>query len=948
MKINIILTLNVETNPLGVLIIMNLKKPAALLVVFLLFINIAFAIDAEKIYEETLDNGLHVITYEMNTAPMIYSRLTYNVGAKYENHGQTGISHIVEHMMFKGTKRFNKGKISKLISANGGVFNAFTSNDITVYYEFLPKNKIDLAFDIESERMHKCTFDPEEFTSEINVIKEERKMRTENSYQGQKREEMNSIIYKSHPYANPVIGWMHDIDRITREQAYDYYQKYYTPNNATLVLCGDFETQEIMKKVKSYFGKIPKGPEVEDIDFLRVESFGKKTLEFRHTEILSESINMHFNVPNRAHEDAPALYVASRIFAGRSSTSRLNKRLVNKDQLCKSTGGGFGFSKDSRTFSIAANLRPEATIEEVENIIWQEIDSLKNYGVEDYDLQKIKNGIQFNEITGDQYISKVGDKIGTYENYFGWEFVNSWPGKIDKVTTQDIMAIMNKYMVEKNLFVCYSYPDTTESKMEKKAKVEAEEEDVVETEGNVEVKKGFFAKIASMFKHNVPVEELYAVNPEDVNVPKPIAPLVKQFKLNNGTPVYCIENHDFPTVYMMGMIKTGRLEEDTERPGFSNYVSSMLSRGTAEKTYEEMLEERSFVPYSAQVKQSWHNISFIGFSLKKDTEQMMNSVFEIMTKPEFPEEEIEKIRPRLITSAEEYAKKKDMKAFFEMFHGILTGHHYAIPHAGDPETFKSATREEMIDFHNKYFSPERMEIVIVGDFDEAWIKEKLNKDFGNWKKESGDKGLGFKEIQVVTERQIFVTPIPEAKQCRVDIGFNPVQGGIKTGNPDIPALKILENILCGSTLTSRMGVELRDNRGLCYGIRSNMWIRPKAGYWNIRTNTDADNVKEMVSGMLEQIEMVQKDGVTQEEFDKAKFRAVSLLALRVRTPDDIGGLIYNSIKNGQPLDDFDHSADRIMAVTIEDIKRVANKYLDIDNYIMSVSGNIEEDFFENF
>src|SRR6056297_3130422 len=191
------------------------------------------ALDESKVQEFELDNGLKVITYEMQTAPMIYSRLTYNVGAKYEPYGQTGISHIVEHMMFKGTERFNKGKISKLISANGGVFNAFTSSDITVYYEFLPKNKIDLAFDIESERMYKCKFDPVEFESEIDVIKEERKMRTENTPRGMKREEMNTIIYKSHPYKNPVIGWMHDIDRITREQAYAYYKKYYTPNNAT-------------------------------------------------------------------------------------------------------------------------------------------------------------------------------------------------------------------------------------------------------------------------------------------------------------------------------------------------------------------------------------------------------------------------------------------------------------------------------------------------------------------------------------------------------------------------------------------------------------------------------------------------------------------------------------------------------------------------------------------
>lgn len=925
---------------------MNLKFIFKMPFFWALFIVNLFAINEEKIYEETLDNGLHVIAYEMHSAPMIYSRLTYNIGAKYENHGQTGISHIVEHMMFKGTDRFNKGKISKLISSNGGVFNAFTSDDITVYYEFLPKNKIDLAFDIESERMHKCKFDPNEFISEKKVIKEERKMRTENNANGQKREEMNTIIYKSHPYGIPVIGWMHDIDRITRDEAYAYYKKYYTPNNATLVLCGDFETAEIMKKVKKYFGKIPRGPKLKEFEFLRVESFGKKTLEYKHSDIVSESINMQFNVPNRKHEDGAALSVAARVLASRSATSRLNKRLVRKEELCTSTGGGYGLSKDARTFSIVANLRPQATFEEIEQIIWDEIDSLKYYPVEDYDLQKIKNKIQFNELTGDQYISKVGDKLGLYENYFGWEFINQWTNSIQKVSKEDIMAVMQKYFVEKNMFVCYSMPDTSsDAKLAQNNEVDSIEKTETTTE---EGKKGFIAKIASMFKHNVPVEELYKVNLEDVNSPKPIAPLVKKFQLDNGTPVYYLVNHDFPTVYVMGLINTGRIEEDEKKPGYSNFVGSVLNRGAANRSYDEMLEERSFVPYYAGVSQSWHGISFTGYSLKEDTDKMLSSVFDILAKPDFPEDQIEKVRSKLIQSAEDYGKKKDMRAFYDMFSEVFKNHHYSLPHAGEPETFKNMTRQEMIDFYNKYFSPERMNIVVVGDFDENWIKTKLNKEFGQWKKESKDPMLKFGEVEPIKERKIFVTTIPDGKQCRVDIAFNPVKGGIKSDNPDILALKILERVLCGSTLTSRMGVELRDNRGLCYGIKSNLWIRHEGGYWNIRTNTGADNVKAMVNGMMEQIKLVQIEGITQEELDKAKYRSVSLLALQVRTMDDIGDLVFNMVKNKESLDTFDKSKDEIMAVSLEDVKRVANKYLDTENYIMSISGNIDQKFFDGF
>ncbi|MBU1063476.1 insulinase family protein [bacterium] len=500
-----------------------------------------FGIDDLKVNEHILDNGLRVITYEMHTAPIIYSRLTYNVGSKYEPHNQTGISHIVEHMMFKGTKRFPKGTIAELISANGGVFNAFTSNDITVYYELLPKNKIELAFDIESQRMYKCDFNPAEFESEIKVIMEERKQRTENRADGKKREELNTLLYKCHPYRNPVIGWMEDIESIARDQAYAHYKKYYTPNNATLVLTGDFDTDEILKTVKEYFGKAPKGPELENPRFFDVEQEGKKILEFKHPDILNESISMYFAAPTRFQEDGAALYVMGNILASRSATSRLNKRLVREGKLCKSTGGGLGFSKDPRPFSIYASLLPEASLEEVEAIIWDEIDSLKNHPVADYDLQKIKNKLAFSEMTGDQYISDVGDRLATYDNYVSWRHINQWDDMVTAVTKDDIMRVSNQYFDEDKMVICYSLPDSSakvsDSSFEAKPDEEIEDanqesddiaEPEIDLENDVASKAGLFSRL---FGGKEDVRELYKPRLAEILAPNPIAGLVDSFKL---------------------------------------------------------------------------------------------------------------------------------------------------------------------------------------------------------------------------------------------------------------------------------------------------------------------------------------------------------------------------------------------------------------------------------
>ncbi len=917
-----------------------------------------YGIDDSKVQEFTLDNGLRVITYEMHTAPVIYSRLTYNVGAKYEPYGQTGISHIVEHMMFKGTKRFPKGTIAELISANGGVFNAYTSSDITVYYELLPKNKIELAFDIESERMHKCEFDRQEFASEIQVIAEERKQRTENSARGKRREELNTLIYKSHPYRNPVIGWMHDIQHITRDQAYQYYQTHYTPNNATLVLCGDFETANILETVRQYFGNIPAGPALEQPDFFRVDQEGKKILHFRHSDILNEEIKLYFSAPGRFEADGPALYVAGKILCGRSATSRLYKRLVRKEKLCKSVAGGARFSKDPSTFSISADLLPEASVDAVEKIIWQEIDSLARVPVIDYDLQKIKNKIRFNEITDDQYISSVGNSIALYENYIGWEYINKWNKMVTAVSKDDIMRVTNQYMHPDKMVICYSHPDSTRDTSDSLVTVQA----VLDTTGdevserslpkvteeatNQEQKSGFFKRLFGQEEEDV--RELYRPDLKELVAPNPIKPLVDSLILDNGVPVYYLISHDFPTLYIMGFIETGRLPENAAQPGTRQFLESMLMRGTKNYTYDELLEERSFTPYQLVPGQSWSKITFQGYSLIEDSEKMLDGLYEIMAAPAFPEEQMEKIRPRLVTNAENLKKTERMKAFYGMFEDVFAGHQYAVQYAGDADVLDNLQRKDLVKFYEKYYSPEQMTIVAVGDFEREWLQQKLGSTIGQWQKPSGSEYLPFSEQKVIEGKTVYAFNNPEYKQCRVDIAFNPVPGGITKANPDLETLRILEHILCGSSLTSRMGVELRDKRGLCYGVRSNLWVREHGGYWNIRTNTDREYLTEMIKGMFEQIELIQQEGITDEELEKAKARKISLLTLHVRTMDDIGGKIYSQLKYDRPLDYFDKRKERILSVTKEDVKRVANQYLDTQNYILAVSGNMKPEVLNEF
>ena len=291
-----------------------------------------------------------ILTMERHLAPLIYHQLTYKVGSRNEHLGITGISHICEHLMFKGTPTFGKGVVSKTISDNAGIFNAFTMNDMTSYYEYLPANKIELRWKLNLIECRTVPLIPAEFKSELEVIKQERRMRTESSANGILQEELNAIAFDSSPNRDPVIGWPSDLNKITRDQAYNYYKTYYTPNNSFLVLVGDFETDKILELVKKYYGAIPKGPDVPDLVCFEEPQKVRKTLTLYHPDITSQSIGFAFHIPNIQDEDAAPLRVAQMLFCEKSRDARLYKRLVEIDRIATMAAGGFGVAKDPGLF----------------------------------------------------------------------------------------------------------------------------------------------------------------------------------------------------------------------------------------------------------------------------------------------------------------------------------------------------------------------------------------------------------------------------------------------------------------------------------------------------------------------------------------------------------------------------------------------------------------------
>ncbi len=909
-----------------------------------LLISVSFAGKYEegKVYRHTLANGMTILTMERSLAPLIYHQLTYKVGSRNEYRGITGISHVVEHMMFKGTPKYGKGMASKTITENSGIFNAFTSNDMTSYYEYLPKNKIEVAFDIESDRMLNSSFNESEFKSEVEVIIQERRMRTESQVSGVLREQMNSMAYTFSPNRDPIIGWAQDLRSVTREQAYNYYKTYYTPNNAFLVLVGDFDTDEIIKKIEKYYGGIPKGPDVKAMTIPLEEQVVRKELTIYHSDIAEPGLRLAFHVPTYDSPDAAALKLGGQILAEKSRDARLYKRLVENLQIATSVAGGFGLSKDPSLFNISAGIKPGFTVDTVEKVIWEEIAKMQKEPVTDNELQKVKNKYKFNQVTEYTKNADIGGRISNYEAYFGWDFFGAFEKQILAVTKDDIIRVMNKYFAPGKVNAAFSFPK--EGAARKKT---SGEEGTGDEEKKTDDNPGFNAQDEMFYYSGLPYTateliERYLAGDDEVIAPKPIAPMIKTMKLKNGITLYAIENHLSPSISVIGTFETGYTPENIEggKPGLSSFMANVMNRGTKDMNYTQLAERLNFVPYQFAVTGSFKAFYFQGFSLLENADEMMKTGFDMVVYPPFRSEDIDKVRPREVLGAKNRFKKTGIKAFYYMFNKMFAGHPVSMNNSTEA-SIKSITADDMKAYHKKYINPANLSIMMVGDMTAEQMRDLANKYYGSWK--SDVPATEKKEVPKVAElkgKEIKVFTEKEYTECTINIGFAPTN---EASPEEAEALAVMNHALAASALTSRMGIELRDKQGLIYGIKSELWDQSEGfGYWKFNTKTGPQNTEKVITGIFKEIKKFLKDGITDEEIAAAKKRQIGLLPFYVETPDDAAQVVFDMLKDKKPFDYFDKKADRIKAVTKAEVMRVAKKYLTVDNFIIVIDGPIEQ------
>jgi predicted Zn-dependent peptidase len=400
------------------------------------------------VHEHRLANGLRVLTLEDHKAPVVTVQVWYQVGSKDERPGITGVSHLLEHMMFQGAKKYGTGQFDRTLTRLGGQNNAFTTEDLTAYHEVLASEHLETAFDLESDRMMGALIPAEKLKSEVNVVKEERRWRTENSPVGAAWETLGATAFMASAYHWPVVGWMSDLEQMTHQQVVDYYRAYYRPDNAILIVVGDVEREQVNRLAERYFGHLPAAGSFVRNTTQEPPQEGERRAEIVR-QVETPVVMAGYHIPAAGHPDLYALDVLDTILSSGQS-SRLYQELVYKGRVAQQVGSGFSENKEAGLFYLYGLPMPGKTTRELEAAMYAQIEALKTQPVTDRELQKALNVAESTFIFGQESAEDRAEAIGTRASLTKVEDLNEYLPRLRAVTKADLMRVARTYLVDTN------------------------------------------------------------------------------------------------------------------------------------------------------------------------------------------------------------------------------------------------------------------------------------------------------------------------------------------------------------------------------------------------------------------------------------------------------------------------------------------------------------------
>ncbi len=842
-----------------------------------------------------LDNGLTVLLEENHSAPVVAVNVWVKVGSACEEEGEYGLAHVHEHMVFKGTENRGVGEIARIIEGDGGDINAFTSFDETVYYVVIASRFLDTALDVLSDAMANSAFDPVELKKELEVVLEEIR-RGEDSPQRNLSERVFSAAYTDHPYKRPVIGSKESVSGFTRDKVFNFYKKWYAPNNMVLVVVGDFDSRKVIPKIKETFGSMKTGALPNCTIQEEPRQRAMKTVVF-DKNIQEGYFSLAFHIPNSTDTDTPVLDVISNILGGGES-SRLYRRIKEEKGIVSNIYSYSFTPKHPGLFTIGGTVDPEKSRDALTEII-KETYRLKYEPVSFEELSRAKVNIESNSIYTKETMQGQAQKLGYYEvEANDYRYENQYLQRVSQVNQEDIMRVAGKYFTNSNLTSVFLLPA-----------------------GQVSVSESDVRKIAGASAD--------AVKKEFDKASFESSSDVKKVVLNNGITVLIKENRSVPLFAARAAFLGGVRFEDEKNNGVSNFVSEMLTRGTNKRSSEEIAGQIESLAGEISGFSGRNSFGVTAESLSRNFDSTMDIFADVILNPSFAPEEIERQRRDLLAAINRQGDNLLRTAINLFLSKLYEKHPYRFDVLGTKDTVSVISREDIVNFYGKYVRPENMVIAVVGDVNENQVLSSMESYFAGM-----EKGK-FARLQVKPEppQDKTRTEVVEQKdkaQTHIIIGFQ--SPTIK--DEDQYSFEVLNTILSGQG--GRLFVELRDKRSLAYTVTSFFTPGLEPGFFGVYIGCAPEKQDEAIQGIKEQLVLLLEKGVTDIELKRAQNYLVGNFEIGLQENSSQAARIAFDELYGIGWEEYKEYPDRIYSVTRDEVLKAARKYIDLDKYTLAI------------
>jgi zinc protease len=862
--------------------------------------------DKTKPTELNLPNGLKVIIWEDHSFPIVSTMMWYKVGAKNEKSGTTGINHLVEHLLFQNVGTFQKGNIGTAITRLGGRFNGYTSDDFTVFFETLPSQKLELALLIEAERMRSAKFNQADLKEEIENIEGEFESDLKNPLHNLAKE-VRTTLFQQHPYRRPVRGWRSDIENLSLHDVKRFYDTYFWPNNATLVIVGDIESNNALGLINKYFAGIAKSPApIPAMNIIEPVQNGEKRIVVKYPG-KQEMLSVAYHAPSVNDNDAPAMVVIEKLlnatYAGKLKTKLINNR------ICANAYAGFEIKKDPGVFKIDCIAIP-ATYNAEQKIIQNldgVINSLKTQLVSDGELKRAKKQSQSAFLLDQEGPYKVAFYLGYFEALSKWQLSQTWSERLNSVSAADVQRVAKKYFNQDNRVIGW-LQGTSAQRPQPPSDAPKERNNSSPNNNHSPNNKQFEHTNLTGYKESddaIGSTSTDIVKTADNNVvTNTISPLlpskVSKRVLKNGLTIFVFESHMMPIVQIGGSVKAGDVYEPINKHGLSILTASIFNQGKSGRLQTCIgQEDIGLAPANMLTfANDLETINFRSSCLTNDLPQMLQLISQSLTNSSWTEDIVEKVKKETLLAIKHKEENISEKINRALLQACVSQKSPFYP--GDPtdrlRMIDTISCSDIQSFISNNVQPNATTIVFAGDIDPIQAFTLAEKSFGNWV----NKNAGKKPELALSGRRVkkIVIPISLRDKPKGTICYGKLLP-ISKNQDSYSNFLIADNVLSNHPIIARVtAADSEDDDSIALLKEQNVEVKlqPLANYtaWMISSDADLHALPLRADTLEVALSKLGKSGITNEEFVEAK--RYLLGAIPVRKMSSLSSVTQNILE----------------------------------------------------